>query len=879
MQKYQRSPSDGLPSPTLPPPPNETQTNKKFRFKNPYKLETPLADMSAVPRSGTIESSISLGSDFTGMNGYGNLGRSGSPYSPSLPFNRGDLVTPPQSSSINGGPYSNGVGGYQPEPPPMGLGLDGRRRPSESQSLDPSPPVSIANSRSSDGTLSDQQSKKYRRMEAELLQHYSVLKAYLRGGAPQPPRPNKARDKLLRLSPVQFHELSTDVFDELQRRQASAPPPPGYPPPRSVPQYLLPRNDFHEKRNQARQKLSSLQDARFRDLSTDVFCELERRFPHFQRMERGGRASPDPRSQSRGPPTRGSTPPAQNGYGVMQPRSQSRGPPLAGGRRGYGPNEQGYPPRNGSVSGSGVPRFDNPPLPSDGDYGRPMPKQFQSNTFMPNKSVMVEDEDEYGAAGDQDRRSDAFGLDGIAASLPSDRDTSATFRSAGSSGRDAKLLEAAQAHAVGLQGRVDDLENSLKVRDGEIRRLEEETKSSMSSEWVDVKQDLEKRLEDSERLGQTMKEELEHARMDQANVERDLRSQLDNAKRSQSVDSTWKSKHDRLERDYEDLKGKLKEQRKVTEEVKQQASGFLTEMRTMADGGGGNLEREERLQSNVQRLEEEVKEWKARYARTKTQLRNMRASSLGLSIQRNDASKFAKDDGFTRPDGLVKDVHITKFQIAIDELLHIARAGEPAAVLDYMKAVVVAVRSITQDIVTSSANMKDDETSQRRAKLKSNVSATANNVITASKNFASSNGISPVSLLDAAASHLTAAVVELLRTVKIRPTPAGELEDDDDGLLDPVQSPGYFSIDHSMRRISGNGSVYSAVSSPPSNTGRHHGTDQKPSLSRPGGSFGSSVLGNGVKQAPGQRAHSELEELTVSHTPFPLLTGRTDMVS
>jgi hypothetical protein len=698
-------------------------------------------------------------------------------------------------------------------------------------------------------------------MEAELLQHYTVLKAYLRGGAPQPPRPNKARDKLLRLSPVQFHELSTDVFDELQRRQASAQSPPGQPPARTVPQYLLPRSDFHEKRNQARQKLSSLQDARFRALSTDVFCELERRFPHFQRMDRGGRASPGPSSQSRGP---GSTPPAQNGSGAMQPQSQPRGPPPAGGRGGYGSNGQAYPPKNGSISGSGVPRFDNPPLHSDSEYGRPVPKQFQSNTIMPNKSVMIEDEDEYGGAGDHDRRSDAFGLDGIAASLPSNRDTSATSRSAGSSGRDAKLLEAAQAHAAELQGRVNALETSLKTKEEEIRRLEEETKSSMSSEWVDVKQDLERKLEDAEKLNQSMKEELERVHMDQVNVERDLRSQLDSAKRSQSGDSTWKTKHDRLERDYQDLQIKLKEQRKVTEEVKQQASGFLTEMRAMADGGGGNLEREERLQSNVLRLEEEVKEWKARYARTKTQLRNMRASSLGLSIQRTDTSRFAKDDSFTRPDGLVKDVHITKFQIAIDELLHIARTAEPSAVLDYMKAVVVAVRSITQDIATSSPDTKDDETSRRRAKLKSNVSATANNVITASKNFATSNGISPVSLLDAAASHLTAAIVELVRTVKIRPTPAGELEDDDDGSLDPVQSPGYFSIDHSMRRISGNDSVYSAVSSPPSNTGRQHGTERKESLSRPGGSFSSGVLGNGLKQEPSQRAHSEIEELKVS---------------
>jgi hypothetical protein len=154
-------------------------------------------------------------------------------------------------------------------------------------------------------------------------------------------------------------------------------------------------------------------------------------------------------------------------------------------------------------------------------------------------------------------------------------------------------------------------------------------------------------------------------------------------------------------------------------------------------------------------------------------------------------------------------VHVTKFQIAIDELLRMARSREPAAVLDYMKSVVVSVRNITEDI--GDVSQEDSELSRQRYKLKARVSATANNLITASKNFATAKGLSPVSLLDAAASHLTAAVVELIKTVKIRPTPAGELEDDDDGNLPPAASSGYFSV--SNGRVSGE-SVYSSASSP-----------------------------------------------------------------
>lgn len=41
------------------------------------------------------------------------------------------------------------------------------------------------------------------------------------------------------------------------------------------------RNDFHPKRNGARQKLATLPRNRFCDLASDVYYELERRYPDF----------------------------------------------------------------------------------------------------------------------------------------------------------------------------------------------------------------------------------------------------------------------------------------------------------------------------------------------------------------------------------------------------------------------------------------------------------------------------------------------------------------------------------------------------------------------------------------------------------------------
>ena len=149
---------------------------------------------------------------------------------------------------------------------------------------DPSPPHSIA--RSSYGTtisISEGERRRTVIMEKILLQHYAVFKRFLAQSLRDEignPRSNRGRDKISRLSPVQFEEyLSTDVYDELLRRQSST----GQQTNESdqVPPYLLPKDNYQSERNQNRQKLATIPPPRFQDLVTDVFYELERRFPMF----------------------------------------------------------------------------------------------------------------------------------------------------------------------------------------------------------------------------------------------------------------------------------------------------------------------------------------------------------------------------------------------------------------------------------------------------------------------------------------------------------------------------------------------------------------------------------------------------------------------
>lgn len=700
-------------------------------------------------RSGTLSPiSVDSANDWSPVSKYNHLAGSDNPYSPSVPPTpRNQLITPPTSvTSSTDGMIPNGLAR-----PPTSNGQ-------------PSPPSSIARSSTGDGlyasSVRDRESISSRKalmIEEALSEHYRVLKVYLgpylrdeKGNL----RPNRARDKLLRLSGVQFQELSTDVYDESLRREderrRGGPNAPG----NDIPKFLPPKNNYHPKRNQARQKLSTLPIDRFRQLATDVFYELERRFPRFMGDDIERVTSPTGSvmsNRSRGP-GRGQIP---------STGSMGRGPPP--------PGYRGPPP------GPGGPGYRGPPGPglgppgSGGEFGRPLPKTFQSNTIVPNKGTMVEDDDDNSGVDDDDD-DDAFGLED-AARRSSKRTTN---KSVGNE----KLIADLTSQVEQLQEKAEVLENQVREKDDEVERLKNAEKDRDNAdgdkaEFADLRDDLEHKLEEAQSLNESLRSELEKARHDASETERELRDRIEEAARNGGSggadDSDWRQRYEQLERELED-------QQHVTDEVRREASQFLQEMRALSERSNASLEKEEKLMGEIARLEAEVKEWKTRYARSKTQVRHLRASSMGLSSFAEDASVYTRDGNFVQPDGLVKDVHLTKFQLCIDQLLQTARKSNSEAVLDCMKDIVSSVRNITADVDAAGSPTSDDgeDSAKRQQKLKSRVSATANNLITASKNHASAQGLSPVSLLDAAASHLTTSVVELVKVVRIRPTQPGE---------------------------------------------------------------------------------------------------------
>lgn len=126
-------------------------------------------------------------------------------------------------------------------------------------------------------------------------------------------------------------------------------------------------------------------------------------------------------------------------------------------------------------------------------------------------------------------------------------------------------------------------------------------------------------------------------------------------------------------------------------------------------------------------------------------------------------------------DGGLLDVHVTAFISSTDNLLTAGRSNSPSKVLPPMKAVVNAVTAILDDATSYECRRELTVTEEGNMRLlRERIEATLSNLVAAAKTHAISMGMSPVSLLDAASSHLSAAVTELGRTTFIRKATKGE---------------------------------------------------------------------------------------------------------
>lgn len=121
--------------------------------------------------------------------------------------------------------------------------------------------------------------------------------------------------------------------------------------------------------------------------------------------------------------------------------------------------------------------------------------------------------------------------------------------------------------------------------------------------------------------------------------------------------------------------------------------------------------------------------------------------------------------------GALADIHVTAFQTAVDGLITAARSTSPTSTLGAMKPVIHAIADISQDVEQfeqRSPAQRGDVDMSSLPELKERLTTTLGALTQAAKEYGMSYGLSPISLLDAAASEVAASVVALFKLLGIR---------------------------------------------------------------------------------------------------------------
>ncbi|KAF8160871.1 hypothetical protein B0H34DRAFT_765957 [Crassisporium funariophilum] len=703
--------------------------------------------------------------------------------------------------------------------------------------------------------------------------HYAELGRYLASYLAKVP-PNSrstARSKLTRLTIQQFHELSTDVYDELVRRKNE----------KEVP-FLPVREEFHPKRNQARQKLATLPASRFEDLSSDVYFELARRYPEFKE-DPSGRGSttdnyddyPAPDFPSNSPPrnipnTRTSgrasaDRPSDSGYGgsvsSRRPSEDRRRPSeteftrrsedtyrrpddLFAGRVG---GEESF---SAALASRRKPSQDTTRKSDDREreFGRrpsgavstasdstttaPVPAQSTTATsavIIPNKSTMEEEyiDIPYGRDGresgvttidERERAGDLGGRDGLlednGPDSASDYPSPMSSRSppAGLGGLSARLKgveddddivagnrsgddlydkygrsSVDSSRSIGNNARMMSGRASVSEDQEKLRRDYEYKIATMQSQITNLQRDLgesaenERKKKESDSRVRQLEEELASLRQraeEQSATMRLMQKELEDLKELRQREARqadddreelqiYRDRCMKLEAEHELRQGESDSEN--IEQLRADMESLLTEINDLSRRNDELMTSKDSDIVLIRDLDNQLKEYKRKYEQAKTELRSVKATSQ-LFLQ---APKFDKDEDQlpVSSDGGVLDIHITAFLSAVDSLLTAGRSNAPTRVLVPMKSVVNAVTNIIDDVKNFERRPQRDRSdvdSDALRSLRERAEATLTNLTAATKNHASSSGMSPVSLLDAAASHVSLTITEIGRTICIR---------------------------------------------------------------------------------------------------------------
>ncbi|OSX61913.1 hypothetical protein POSPLADRAFT_1181965 [Postia placenta MAD-698-R-SB12] len=592
--------------------------------------------------------------------------------------------------------------------------------------------------------------------------------------------------------------------------------------------FLPVRDDFHPKRNQARQKLATLPTGRFKDLSSDVYYELSRRYPEFKEDPTNGAPigspgssyddypSPDFPASARPDNAASSAPPSQdlyNGENRRRPsqdmtgrRSEEYGGALVGRRpsESVSTTSESTSASNAQSAGMGMIIPNKSTIAEEEievPYGREV--RDSASTAMDDRTRERERERDSDSDVDEDGLRPG-GLSGLSARLQAvegeDEDRAGSRgedyldklsygrasvtsdRSNGAAGVGARLMGGRASVAAEESERMRrDYEYKIATLQSRVATLEREVEDGREREqkWAEGEarvraveeelRDLRQRMEEKTAAMFSLQQELDNSRQERA------REKEAEARQARVDEDELRILRDRCEELEAERAGGgqvlLQANPEIMDQLRSDMEGLMMELSDLSRRNDELMTAKDSDLTVIRDLDAQLKEYKRKYEQAKTELRSVKATSqLFLQAPRMDDQLPVSQDG-----GLV-DIHVTAFVSAIDSLLTAGRSNAPTRVLTPMKAVINAVSAIIEDVKIVERRPRRDIDVDALRTLRDRLEATLSNLVAATKTHATGSGMSPVSLLDAAASHVSATVTEIGKAVCIRKATRAEQE-------------------------------------------------------------------------------------------------------
>ncbi|KAJ6568239.1 hypothetical protein DFH09DRAFT_1080640 [Mycena vulgaris] len=232
----------------------------------------------------------------------------------------------------------------------------------------------------------------------------------------------------------------------------------------------------------------------------------------------------------------------------------------------------------------------------------------------------------------------------------------------------------------------------------------------------------------------------------------------------------------------------------TVDQLRTDMEGLLTELGDLSRRNDELMTAKDADLVVIRDLDNQLNDYKRKYEQAKTELRSVKATSqLFLQAPKMDRPE---DQLPVSSDGGVLDIHVMAFLSAIDSLLTAGRSNAPTRVLTAMKAVVNAVSAIVHDVRAFKARPSREQSDvdlDALSGLRERAEATLTNLVAATKTHATSAGMLPVSLLNAAASHVAVTVTEIGRTICIRKASRAEQEQASISAYTPVSATNGFA--------------------------------------------------------------------------------------